>query len=87
MILLGVEGLNNSILDVFRDVRLWNAACGVTPPPLVLSKCRFEECVCVMLTELCEMQVRALCFEEIVCVPGSLRALGWFVAVPGVLHS
>ena len=82
-----MEGLNNSILDVFKDVQLLNAPCGVTPPSPVLSKCRFEECVCLRLTVLCEMQVRALCFEEIVCVPGSLRVIGWFLAVLGDLQS
>jgi len=47
----------------------------------------FVECVCLPLALLCEMQVRALCFEEIVCVPGSLWVIGWFLAVLGDLQS
>ena len=49
--------------------------------------------VCIMLTVLCGMQIRALCFEEAVCVPCFVLALGgslplalrlWFV-VCGVM--
>ena len=32
--------------------------------------------VCIMLTVLCGMQIRALCFEEAVCVPCFVLALG-----------
>ena len=40
------------------------------------SKCHFEECFCLRLTVLWEMQIQALCVEGIVCVPGSLLVLG-----------
>ena len=55
---------------------LLNTPCGVTPPPPNLSKCRFEECVCLRLIVLWEMQIQALCVEGTVGVPGSVLVLG-----------
>ena len=61
---------------ILSFIPILNTPCGVTPPPPVLSTCRFEECVCLRLTVLCKMQIRALCFEETVCVPCSVLVLG-----------
>ena len=53
-----------------------NTPCGVTPPPPILSKCRFEGCVCWRLTAFCELQFGGSCFEEfVVCL-----VLCWFLA-------
>ena len=52
--------------------------CGVTPPPPVLRKCCFEDCVWLRSTVLSEMQFRDLRFEEDVLVLGFVFFLGGF---------
>ena len=66
---------------------LLKAPCGVAPPSPIFRDGAFVECAVWRLTAFCDLLFGGSCLEEFVCVPGSLRIIGWFFAVAGNLRT